>query len=1014
AHLFIGAAKIGNFNLIHPTVSGTFDAGITAKTLTFPHVTGAGTNLVLMLRSNSATVPALVFYGSAGFPSGINVVEHGSSTINAPPVALFACAVSELTLACDGTASTDDIGIASYAWSFGDGATATTSTASHTYATAGAKTVTLIVTDTDGATGGMARTYTVAGPTPVEEVELRVDGVVQDSVVVSSTTPGDHAWSTTLDLSSLAAGSHTILARWLDVDGTELDTDQVTINVGTSSGPTVTITSPSNGATVSGNVDVTGTVERGTGTQASPWFGLQSANLVHPSGQSLYLHTATLPVGNLDRAAGGADLVEQAPASQTPSVSAHAASTAPSEGAAGASWTYHGPVALTGATVTVTWYGRQLSKDAAVPEQWEASIYIGATQIANINLPHASAVGSFDSTLAAKTLTIPNVSGSGTNLVLMLRSTTATAPVLVFFGSTGFPSGLTIAEGAANVAPVAAFSCTPTELSVACDGSASTDDDAVTSYAWAFGDGATATGATASHTYGTEGTKTVTLTVTDTDGATDMVSHTYTLTAANVAPVAAFSCTVSQLTVSCDGGASTDDDAIASYAWAFGDGATASGVTASHTYGTAGAKTVTLTVTDTDGATDSASQEYTVSTTPANEAPVAAFSCTTSDLSVSCDGSASTDDDAIASYAWAFGDGATGSGVTASHTYGTAGAKTVSLTVTDGEGVWDVVSHDYTVAAPLSEQVQLLVDGVVQSSVTVDSAVPGSHAWTASVTVAGVGSHAILARWLDADGTELDTDTVTVEVADGGTGTSTSTSTSSSTSGSSSSATGTNTGSAGGSVNNVAPVVDGLGVSPAVVDLGDAVDVDGTGFDDNGQEDVVGATVKVTSPGGATSFPGAQVEATGATDVAFHATHVVAGDAESGTYQVDSFLADASGAQSSVVSVTFTVLAPAQESVDVSYTGSAQRLEFGGFNPGAVQVESQNAFGVTNHGPPAHFWFDMTDFACSRGVVPVDLHSQFRPLPHVGPQVPLPFPLLLSRSLLQSPFHPSTPLRSQR
>jgi hypothetical protein len=189
---------------------------------------------------------------------------------------------------------------------------------------------------------------------------------------------------------------------------------------------------------------------------------------------------------------------------------------------------------------------------------------------------------------------------------------------------------------------------------------------------------------------------------------------------------------------------------------------------------------------------------------------------------------------------------------------------------------------------------------------------------------------------------------------------------------STSATTGTNTGNAGGGVNNVAPVVDSLGVHPSVVDVGDTVDVDGTGFDDNGQEDVAGVTVKVTAPGGATSFPSTVFAATSATDVAFHATHAVAGDAEPGTYQVDSFIADTSGAQSDVVSVVFTVLAPATESVDVSYTGSAQRLEFGGFNPGATQVESQNAFGVSNHvGHAAHFWFDMTDFTCSRGVVPV-------------------------------------------
>jgi len=44
---------------------------------------------------------------------------------------------------------------------------------------------------------------------------------------------------------------------------------------------------------------------------------------------------------------------------------------------------------------------------------------------------------------------------------------------------------------------------------------------------------------------------------------------------------------------------------IASYAWAFGDGSSAAGATAAHTYATAGAYPITLTVTDSKGRTAS-------------------------------------------------------------------------------------------------------------------------------------------------------------------------------------------------------------------------------------------------------------------------------------------------------------------------------------------------------------------------------------------------------------------------
>src|SRR5262249_52090631 len=63
------------------------------------------------------------------------------------------------------------------------------------------------------------------------------------------------------------------------------------------------------------------------------------------------------------------------------------------------------------------------------------------------------------------------------------------------------------------------------------------DGDAL-SYSWDFGDGVTATGATASHTYADDGSYTVTLTVSDGFGG---VAHdTLTVTVLNVAPTVSF------------------------------------------------------------------------------------------------------------------------------------------------------------------------------------------------------------------------------------------------------------------------------------------------------------------------------------------------------------------------------------------------------------------------------------------------------------------------------------------
>lgn len=160
----------------------------------------------------------------------------------------------------------------------------------------------------------------------------------------------------------------------------------------------------------------------------------------------------------------------------------------------------------------------------------------------------------------------------------------------------------------------------------------------------------------------------------------------------NQPPEAAFTATPDKglppLTVGFNASASRDSDGtLVSYSWDFGDGNNGSGVSASHDYAAAGSYLVTLTVTDNDGLTDTATK-----TVKATVLPVASFTATptsgASPLAVSFNASASNDSDGnLVGYSWAFGDGTTGSGVNVTHTYTTAGNYTASLTVTDNDGL---------------------------------------------------------------------------------------------------------------------------------------------------------------------------------------------------------------------------------------------------------------------------------------------------------------------------------------
>ncbi|HYJ75917.1 MAG TPA: PKD domain-containing protein [Kineosporiaceae bacterium] len=84
----------------------------------------------------------------------------------------------------------------------------------------------------------------------------------------------------------------------------------------------------------------------------------------------------------------------------------------------------------------------------------------------------------------------------------------------------------------------------------------------------------------------------------------------------------------------------------------------------------------------------------------ANQPPAASFTASASGLVASFDASASADPDgSVASYAWDFGDGASGSGVKPSHTYAAAGSYPVVLTVTDDKGATATATKTVAVAA---------------------------------------------------------------------------------------------------------------------------------------------------------------------------------------------------------------------------------------------------------------------------------------------------------------------------
>jgi PKD repeat protein len=286
----------------------------------------------------------------------------------------------------------------------------------------------------------------------------------------------------------------------------------------------------------------------------------------------------------------------------------------------------------------------------------------------------------------------------------------------------------------------ATFTSTCNGLTCTFDGSGSSvPGGTITQYQWSFGDGSTALGVTASHTFAA-GTYTVTLIVTG-NGGTTTQSQTVSVVALNVPPIALFTFTCSGLTCSFDASGSSDSDGtISGYEWCFmlANGWSCrsevgiSGATANYTFAAGGSYTVTLAVVDNAGALSRTSHVVTL-----NAPPVASFTSACSGLTCNFNASGSSDPDGtIASYAWTFGDGTTGAGATTSRAYAAGGSYSVTLTVTDNAAATSMQAQSVTVVPPDMHVGDL--DGASTAQ---------QNAWTATVTVAiHNSSHGLLAN----------------------------------------------------------------------------------------------------------------------------------------------------------------------------------------------------------------------------------------------------------------------------
>jgi PKD repeat protein len=216
------------------------------------------------------------------------------------------------------------------------------------------------------------------------------------------------------------------------------------------------------------------------------------------------------------------------------------------------------------------------------------------------------------------------------------------------------------------------------------------------SWAWEFGDGATSTSQNPSHTFSEAGIYGVRLTVNNADGSSSITKTLVVTATANTPPRDLPSIPLASFTVDVDLGIApltvnftdTSTGDIASWDWDFGDGHTSASQNPSNDYAAAGTYKATLTVTDSNGQTSTATQTIIVSadTNPADNPPIATISADVYEGDAPLEVTFSSTVNTSCFYEWDFGDGDTSTEANPVHTFTVPGRYHVVLKVRNAYG----------------------------------------------------------------------------------------------------------------------------------------------------------------------------------------------------------------------------------------------------------------------------------------------------------------------------------------
>ena len=623
--IYAAAGNACDTGIMHST---TLTAGDATLTISMPLVNSRPSTIaaieILELDGSTGTGPksAQLIFDHDGTNASQTIdlsgegVEAGG---NQTPVADFTFTTDGL-LASFTDASTDSDGsIVSRDWDFGDGNSSTGQNPDNQYAADGTYTVTLTVTDDQGATGTSSQdvTVTAGGTSTLTASPLDVDfgqvqfGTTSNPVPVTLTNSGPvdvDVTSVTLEGDDVSEFAHDFVGT-LTVPAGATSTVNVTFSPVSSVSPEpladVTLYQINAGGAVVGDFT--------EDSEANPSAFVNVADTQVETHNDTVTLDASVPAGT--------------PMEIFQSVRRDAAKAAPDM-----AWDF--PVTV-GKDYEVQMYFNENSRCTVGGRIFDVvvegtvvlddfDIFVEGGSVCDTGIMRTTTITAGDANLNISMPLVNNRPSTIAAIKIIEKDDGGTiddglraAELVIDHTGSNLTQRVDLAgqgvESGGNQTPVAAFTFEATDLSVDFT-DASTDDGTIASWSWDLGDGNTSTDQNPTHVYAAAGTYTVELTVTDDGGLTGTTSQDVTVTEAggNVAPTAAFTFAATDLSVDFTDASTDSDGTIASWSWDLGDGNTSTDQNPTHVYAAAGTYTVELTVTDDGGLTGTASQDVTV------------------------------------------------------------------------------------------------------------------------------------------------------------------------------------------------------------------------------------------------------------------------------------------------------------------------------------------------------------------------------------------------------------------